>query len=236
MTERKRLERQKDEFLAVISHELRTPVTSLKVFAQILQKRFKKADDYQNEALLTKMNKQVDKLIALMDDLIDVTKLEAGQLQLHKANFNLSSFIDEVIEEMQRTTTQHTLIKEGSVQKIVWGDQERLGQVLINLLSNAIKYSPQADRIIVKATSDDRQFTLSVQDFGLGIAQEKQKQIFQRFYRVEEKALETIPGMGLGLYISAEMIKRHGGVIWFESTPGHGSIFSFSIPLPQEKT
>ena len=182
------------------------------------------------------MGTQIDKLTKLIEDLIDVTKVESGKLQLHETEFDLLPLIDEVIEEMQRTTTQHTILKEGTIQRTIQGDRDRIGQALTNLLSNAIKYSPHADTILVKILPDDEQVTVSVQDFGLGIPQEKQEQIFQRFYRADEKELETIPGMGLGLYISAEMIKRQGGTIGFESTPGDGSTFFFSVPLPKKAT
>lgn len=235
ITERKRLERQKDEFIGVVSHELRTPVTSLKVFAQVLRKRFHKSGDHQNAELLAKMDTQIDKLAKLINDLIDVTKVEAGKMQLHEAEFDLSELIDEVIEEMQRTTTRHVILKEGTRAQPVWGDRDRIGQVLMNLLSNAIKYSPHADTICVSTSSNGEQVIVSVQDFGMGIPLEKQEQVFQRFYRVEGKPLETISGMGLGLYISAEMIKRHGGEIWFESEPEYGSTFSFSIPLRRKE-
>ena len=231
ITERKRLERQKDEFIGVVSHELRTPVTSLKAFTQVLHKRFQKSGDQQSADLLAKMETQIDKLTKLIGDLIDVTKVEEGKLQLHETACDLSSLIDEVIEEVQRTTARHTIIKEGVCEQVVWGDRDRLGRVLTNLLSNAIKYSPYADTILVRVSSDSKRVIVAVQDFGMGIPQEKQAQIFQRFYRVEEKRLETISGLGLGLYISAEMVKRHGGDIWFESAPGLGSTFSFSIPL-----
>lgn len=235
ITERKRLERQKDEFIGVVSHELRTPVTSLKVFAQVMQKRFSKSGDSQNAELLAKMEAQVDKLTKLIGDLIDVTKVEAGKLELRKKPFDLALLIDEVTEEMQRTTTRHTLIKDGSAEYTIQGDRDRIGQVLTNLLSNAIKYSPQADTILIKTSSDSEQVIVSVQDFGMGIPLKQQGQIFQRFYRVQEKELETISGLGLGLYISAEMIKRHKGKIWFESAPGAGSTFSFSLPLPKKE-
>ena len=235
ITERKRLERDKDEFIGVVSHELRTPVTSLKVFAQVLGKRFTKAGDHQNATLLAKMDAQIDKLTKLIADLIDVTKMEAGKLELHETDFDLSLLIDEIIEEMQRTTTRHMFLKEGRPEQTVRADRDRIGQVLTNLLSNAIKYSPHADTIVVRASTDGEQAIVQVQDFGVGIPCEKQKQIFQRFYRVEGKHLETISGLGLGLYISAEMIRRHGGDIWFKSEPGHGSTFFFRIPLQRKE-
>jgi signal transduction histidine kinase len=132
---------------------------------------------------------------------------------------------------MQRTTSQHTILNEQHEALHIRGDRDRIGQVLTNLLSNAVNYSPFADTILVNMTANEEQVTVSIQDFGLGIPPEKQGQIFQRFYRVEGGDRETISGMGLGLYISAEMIKRHGGTIWFESAPGSGSTFFFSLPL-----
>jgi PAS domain S-box-containing protein len=234
ITERKKLERQKDEFIGVVSHELRTPLTSVKVFAQILHKRFTKAGDHQNADLLAKMDTQIDKLTKVIGDLIDVTKMEAGKLELHETEFDLASLTDEIIEEIQRTTARHAIAREGSLEKRVRADRDRIGQVLTNLLSNAIKYSPCADTIVVRISSDGEQAIVQVQDFGVGIPREKQEQIFQRFYRVGGKNLETISGLGLGLYISAEMVRRHGGDIWFESEPGHGATFSFKIPLQRK--
>lgn len=239
ITERKRLEKQKDEFIGVVSHELRTPVTSLKAFAQVLQQRFQKAGDRQNAAFLAKMDTQLTRLTRLIGDLIDITKLEAGKLQLHLAEFDLMALVKEVVEEMQHTTRQRILLTESIAQGNVYGDRDRIGQVIFNLLSNALKYSPQAETTIVRVTRDEKEATVSIQDFGLGIPPEKQGQIFQRFYRVDEKKLETIPGMGLGLYISAEMIQRHGGRMWFVSEGGRGSTFSFCVPLQsceQDKT
>ncbi|MEO7019953.1 MAG: ATP-binding protein [Ktedonobacteraceae bacterium] len=235
ITENKRLAREKDAFIEVISHELRTPLTSLKIFAQILHKRFDKSGESQNAQMLAKMSTQIDKLTKLIADLVDVTKIEVGKLALQKTTFDLMSLLREVSEEMQRTTTRHTTRIENGREHIICGDRDRIGQVLTNLVSNAIKYSPHADTILLKVSSEEKQVIVSVQDFGLGIPLDQQDQIFQRFYRVNEKALETISGLGLGLYISAEMIKRHGGRMWFESTPGCGSTFSFSIPLEEEK-
>jgi signal transduction histidine kinase len=217
--------------MGVVSHELRTPVTSLKVFAQLMQKRFAKSGDVQNADLLLKMSTQIDKLTRLIEGLIDITRIEAGHLQLHATEFDLIALVDEIIEEMQRTTMQHTIVRQGTIEGNIHADRDRIGQVLTNLLSNAIKYSPYTDKILVTVSIDEARVRVSVQDFGPGILLDKQEQLFQRFYRVEEKGLETIPGMGLGLYISAEMIKQHGGQIEFVSTPGQGSTFSFSLPL-----
>jgi PAS domain S-box-containing protein len=219
----------RDEFMAIASHELKTPVTSVKAFTQVLQRRFARAGDDQSTALLGKMDAQINRLTALVGDLLDVTKVQGGRLQFNEAPFDFDTLVSEVVEEIQRTTTQHRIELLGESGCSVYGDKDRIGQVLTNILTNAIKYSPQADRIVVRRDVADTMLVLSVQDYGIGIAKERQQQIFERFYRVDGNG--TVPGIGLGLYISAEIIKRQGGTIWVESEQGSGSIFSFSLPV-----
>ncbi|GCE50810.1 PAS domain S-box-containing protein [Thermosporothrix hazakensis] len=231
ITEQKRLERQKDEFLGIASHELKTPVTSIKAYTQLLERRFRKAGDERASELLKKMDMQLNKLTSLIADLLDVTRIESGKLLFHPAPFDYNSLIQEVIEEAQRTTTRHTILQELGPSVTLTGDRERIGQVLTNLLTNAIKYSPKADTIYVKTELKDNMVITSVLDFGIGIPAEKQQHLFQRFYRVEGETQMTYPGLGLGLYISAEFVKRHHGTIWVQSEEGKGTTFSFSLPL-----
>jgi PAS domain S-box-containing protein len=233
ITNRKQLESQKDEFMGIVSHELKTPVTSIKAFTQVLQNRFAQAGDEQSSALLGKMDAQINKLTALIADLLDVTKIEGGKLQFNEDYFSFDELVAEIVEEIQRTTHKHAIEKIGFTNKTVFGDTYRIGQVIINMLTNAIKYSPDADRIIVKTMGDNQHVTLCVQDFGVGIPEERQQQIFERFYRVSGN--DTIPGIGLGLYISAEIIRRQGGTIWVESEQGKGSTFCFSLPVQEQK-
>jgi PAS domain S-box-containing protein len=233
ITTRKQLETQKDEFMAIVSHELKTPVTSIKAFTQVLQNRFIKAGDERSTLLLGKMDMQINKLTGLIEDLLDVTKIEGGKLQFNENHFLFDELVSEVVEEIQRTTDRYSIEKVGITKKTIFGDKDRIGQVIINMLTNAIKYSPDSDKIIVRATSDKENVTLCVQDFGVGIPQERQQQVFERFYRVSGN--DTIPGIGLGLYISAEIIKRQNGKIWVESEQGKGSIFCFSLPAQEEK-
>jgi signal transduction histidine kinase len=232
ITERKYLENQKDEFIGIASHELKTPVTSLKAYGQVLQTLFKRKGDAKAVEQLAKMDTQINKLTGLIRDLLDVTKLQAGKLQFQEEFFDFNELVNEIVEELQRTTEQHTIIKELNPTRLIYGDRERTGQVLTNLISNAIKYSPYSDKIIVRSVLDPQQLTLSVQDFGIGIDHDKQTHIFDRFYRVSGHRQETFPGLGLGLYISSQIIARQGGRIWVESTPGEGSIFYFSLPVP----
>ena len=229
ITTRKQLESQKDDFMGIVSHELKTPVTSIKAFTQVLQNRFIRAGDEKSAALLGKMDTQINKLTSLIGDLLDVTKIEGGKLQLNEDFFSFDALVDEVVEAMQRTTTRHTIERQGVTNTTLYGDKDRIEQVIINFLTNAIKYSPQSDKIIVQSRTEKDHVMLSVQDFGVGIPEEKQQQVFERFYRVSGN--ETIPGIGLGLYISAEIIKRQKGTIGVESEQGKGSTFYFSLPI-----
>lgn len=225
------LSRQKDEFIGVASHELKTPVTSLKGYTQLLTRRFRKAGDEQAAALLEKMDAQLNKLTDLIEDLLDATRIESGQLLLHKTSFDFNELIREIAEETQRTTTTHRILLDLSTSVPLFADRDRIGQVLTNLLTNAIKYSPKAETILVKTVCAGQEVVTSVQDFGIGIAREKQEHIFERFFRVEGETQATYPGLGLGLYISAEFVKRHQGSMHVESEEGKGTTISFSLPV-----
>ncbi len=231
LAERKKLEKQKDEFIGVASHELKTPVTSIKSFAQILRYKFQKNGFLHEAELLGKLDAQIDKLTALIGDLLDVTKIEAGKLIFNKDTFSFDVLLAEIIEEMQRTTQKHTIRIEGLTKQTILSDRERIGQVLINLISNAIKYSPYANEIIIHSLVENGSIKVCVQDFGVGISEDKQEKVFDRFFRVSGPGKETYPGLGLGLYISNEIVKRLHGRIWVQSVEGKGSTFCFTIPL-----
>lgn len=236
ITELRNLARQKDDFIGIASHELKTPVTSIKAYGQVLQTMFKRKGDLKAVESLQKMDAQVNKLTNLIGDLLDVTKIQSGRLEFHEDVFDFNELVTEVVEEMQLTTEKHTLIKELSKTKKVFGDKERIGQVLTNLISNAIKYSPHTDKIIIKTESDKNSVSLSVQDFGVGIPKEKKDKVFEQFFRVSGPNHSTVPGLGLGLYISSEIIKRQGGRIWVESSEGKGSTFCIALPLKKKKS
>ncbi len=235
IVERKKLERQREDFISIATHELKTPVTSIKAYAQVLRYRFRKVSDTKSEEMVTKMDGQLNKLASLIADLLDITKIEGGRLQFHKNKFDLNELVLEIVEEMQRTTEKHTIVKELSVRKKINGDRERIGQVLTNLISNAIKYSPHSDTIIVRTSISDHEATIVVQDFGIGIPKDDHSKVFDRFYRAGGVKQETYPGLGLGLYISSEIVKRHNGRIWVESTNGKGSTFCFTLPIKRMK-
>jgi PAS domain S-box-containing protein len=236
ITERRALERQKDAFVGIAAHELRTPVTGIKAYTQLLARRLRRAGDAASVDMLDKLEAQVDRLNGLITDLLDVARIEGGALPFRVAAFDLDVLLIEVIDEAQRTTTQHRIVAEFAEPVSFVGDRDRIGQVVTNLLTNAIKYSPAADRIVVRTALDNGNVVIAVQDFGIGIPREDQPRIFDRFYRVTADSRADYPGLGLGLYIAAEFVNRHGGEIWIESDEGPGTTIAFSLPLgdPQE--
>ncbi|MEN0053103.1 MAG: PAS domain S-box protein [Mucilaginibacter sp.] len=227
-----KLNDKKDEFIGLASHELKTPVTSLSGYLQILNRTLSEAD--RNKPFVQKALRQVNKLSELISDLLDVSKIETGHLPLSFVRFDLVQLVLDVIELTQYTTKTHRIVMCPEVETImVSADKQRIEQVIINLLSNAIKYSPNKVLVNVIVTVNHDKARVSVQDFGMGINKDQQERIFSRFYRVEELAAH-ISGLGIGLYISKEIINRHNGTLWLESEVDMGSVFSFEIPFKQK--
>ncbi|WP_428330900.1 PAS domain-containing sensor histidine kinase [Mucilaginibacter sp.] len=233
ITEQKELEKQKDNFLGVASHELKTPITSIKAYAQVMEMMFKRTGDVKNAALVAKMDKQVNRLNNLIGDLLDVTKINTGRLQFNYEKFDFNQMVEEVTEEVQRTTSKHIIKKQLKFTSELMGDKDRITQVVTNLLTNAIKYSPDANEIIIYTEDHGHEVQLCVQDFGIGISADKKDKVFEQFYRVSGTKEYTFPGLGLGLYISAEIVKRLNGKIWVTSVEGKGSTFCFALPIKQ---
>lgn len=230
VTERKNLETQKIDFISIATHELKTPVTSIKGYAQVMQSRFKKEGNIKAVEMLSKMDAQLKKLTVLIGDLLDVTQVDGGKLQFHVGFFDFNELVSDITNEMELTTTKHYITKKITATKVINGDRDRIGQVITNLISNAIKYSPHNEKIVIATSVNKTSVTLCVQDFGIGISKEKQAKIFERFFRAGDSD-DTFGGLGLGLFISSEIIKRHGGKIWVESTKGKGSSFCFTLPI-----
>jgi PAS domain S-box-containing protein len=235
ISERKALEQRKDAFIGMASHELKTPITSLKGFLNLLQRVLAHSDNPKVLHYLTRMDAQIEKLTTLINDLLDLSRIETGQLVYREERVALDKLVQDIVESVQETTQTHRLQIEGQIQADVFGDRDRLGQVLTNLLNNAIKYSSNADRIIVRLASEADHALVSVQDFGRGIAKAHHRKIFERFYQVTDPEEKTYPGLGIGLAICQEIVKRHGGRLWVESEQGQGATFHLSLPLFQEK-
>lgn len=225
------LMQKKDEFMSIASHELKTPVTSLKGALQILQRMSKKLEpNDQMGSFIDKAAKQTGKLTVLLDDLLDVTKIQEGKLQLNYNAFDAYAMVKESMEEVRAQGNSHQLILEEGGPMPVIADKSRLEQVVNNFLTNAIKYSPNANKVVLRCALTDDSFRLEVQDFGIGIPKNKKGYLFDRFYRVQESST-YFAGLGLGLYISAEIVKRHNGQIGVESSSGMGSTFWFEVPV-----
>jgi signal transduction histidine kinase len=225
----------RDDFISVASHELKTPVTSVKMFTQVLKKHSEQIGDTKAVLHLSKMDKQINKLTELIYDLLNVSKIQAGRMEFREEVFDFDAAVKEVIAVLQQSETKHMIQIRGATKKKIRGDEERLGQVLNNLISNAIKYSPKADKIVVNLKAKKEEIHVAVQDFGIGMDKSHLKRIFERFYRVYDTTDKTFPGLGIGLYISSEIVKRHGGKLWVESNVGKGSTFHFSLPITGKK-
>ncbi|CDT06237.1 MULTISPECIES: ATP-binding response regulator [Sphingobacterium] len=231
--DQKQMEKKKDEFLSIASHELKTPLTSIKAYAQLLERTLNTTVDDPAGKYIHRVQSQVSKLNALITDLLDISKIENGKLKITKKNFDFENLLSNAIDIIYQTHDNNTMVIERQGDRIAdafLGDEIRIEQVLINYLTNAIKYAPNTDRIIVHTEKNDHQVKVSVTDFGIGIPEHKQKNIFGKFYRVEESSVR-FQGLGIGLYICSEIIKQHNGTVGIQSELGQGSTFYFTLPL-----
>ncbi|HEY4384899.1 MAG TPA: HAMP domain-containing sensor histidine kinase, partial [Ktedonobacteraceae bacterium] len=238
VTALKETERLKDEFIALAAHELRTPLAILKGFAQTLLVQTARGKgpalaEWQTEAL-EGIDQATERLVDLTEDLLDMTRLQAGRLEFHVEPIDLIALSRRMVTRLQLTTQQHqlSLFTEYSYL-VVSADPQRIEQILGNLFSNAMKYSPQGGVIEVTLWPDEKtnMATLSMRDYGIGIPTEQQSRIFGRFERADNVHAHGITGTGLGLYLCRELIERQGGRIWFQSVEGEGTTFFFTLPL-----
>jgi PAS domain S-box-containing protein len=220
-------EQQKDEFLSIASHELKTPLTSIKAYNQVLQRI---TDTEKLKPFIKKSAEHIARLERLIADLLDVTKINAGKIHYVLEPMNMKTLLEDSIESIQQGISSHDIILESAPDIIYHGDHLRLEQVVHNFLSNAVKYSPGGAKILVNGKVDHDNIIVSVQDFGIGIARENLDRLFDRYYRVDNTAMR-FEGLGLGLFISAEILRQHGGSFWIESEQGKGSTFYFRLPL-----
>ena len=229
------LMKKKDDFFAIASHELKTPITSMKASLQILDRiNAGKFDPGKSRAFIDMANKQVNKLMAIVSDLLDVSKLQSGKMQLNKTNYQFNESVKECVSEMMLHESLHEINVAPAEPFIVFADQLRIEQVITNLLSNAIKYSPKQTLVELKTEQFGGFLKCSVTDFGIGIPAAQQPFIFDRFYRVDDSST-AFSGLGLGLYISSEIIQKHDGKLGVVSETGKGSTFWFTLPLAPEQ-
>ncbi|RLJ72902.1 PAS domain-containing sensor histidine kinase [Pedobacter alluvionis] len=231
VTKQVRLQQQKDEFLGIASHELKTPVTSIKAYAQVLERMIRNDGDEKKADMVRKMDLQLNRLTGLIGDLLDVTKIQSGKMTFNPIKFDFDQAVREIVDEMQHITSKHCIKTDLNSNAMVYVDRERIGQVITNFLSNAIKYSTDANQIDVSTYALNGEVILCVRDYGIGISKVQQHKVFDQFYRVGGNLQHTYPGLGLGLYISAEIIKNEKGRIWVESEEGQGASFCFALKI-----
>lgn len=229
ITDQRADQERRNEFVALASHELRTPLTSISAYLQLGRNLSLKAADPRLKSIIEKAGLQTTKMIRLVTDLLDMSKLEAGKLKLDIAEYEISEMVSCTIEELRPIMGKHEIQFDTGIQATVSADKEKIDQVLSNLLSNAIKYSPDGGKILVYIVPFEQSVRVCIKDEGMGISQEDQKFLFQRYFR-SESLDRTISGFGIGLYLCQEIITRHGGYIGVESIPGEGSTFYFDLP------
>jgi len=230
ISEQMKIEQRKDDFLAMASHELKTPLTSLKLLTQVLAQTSSITTESTSKKYVQQLEKQIDRLTTTVYDLLDLTRIQTGKFQLEMTTFSLQSLLEEIISSLQQSMKHHIILEHAS-NSLISADRNRLEQVFINLITNAVKYSPQADKVILRLEKKYGQLIVSVTDFGIGISTEHHTQIFQRFYRAFDEKDKTFPGLGMGLFIAKSIIDQHQGMMWVESKPGSGSTFYVSLPI-----
>ena len=231
---RKEAERKKDEFISIASHELKTPMTSIKGYIQLLERSLDKDDIETVRTRLHKVQNQVEKLNLLIADLLDISKIESGKLKFNKKYFDFDDLASNIVENLQQANPQVKIIRKNRIEAQIFADEMRIEQVIINFMTNAIKYAPDSEEIHISSELKGNNLCFSVKDFGIGMSPEHQQKIFDKFYRIEETS-ERFQGLGIGLYICQEIIERHNGIIGVKSVLSEGSEFYFTIPINPEK-
>lgn len=231
ITVHKQDELRKNDFIAMVSHELKTPLTSMQGYVQLLALRAKNDEDTFSMSKLEKVHSQVKKMTTLINGFLNTSSFEAGKIYLNEQTFEINDLLNEVVEEVMLITANHNFVVMPSPTVSVKADRDKIGQVINNFLTNAVKYSPKGKNIDISCKESNGNIQVSVKDQGIGIKPQDQEKLFDRYYRIESVQNQTISGFGLGLYLSAEIIHRHKGKVWVESEMGKGSTFYFSLPL-----
>jgi two-component system sensor histidine kinase VicK len=229
ITDQKYEQQLRNDFIAMASHELKTPLTSLLAYIQVLERQAKK--NSEKPGLLQQAAKQAHKMVKMINGFLNLSRLESGKLQMNYTEVHMLSLIEGVVSETKLTQQDAMMHISVAPSILVYADREKLEHVLVNLLTNAIKYSNPGQPITINCYADSSQMTLSVADTGIGIDKKDHDRLFDRFYRIEKPDTKYVAGFGIGLYLSQEIVLLHKGKIWVESEPDKGSTFSFCIPL-----
>lgn len=230
ITDKKEIDRRKDDFLSIASHELKTPLTTIKGFVQLLKRMAPAESSEKFLVTLDKVSIYVDRLNNLISELLDTSKIQSGNIEIHKEPFEIEKLLRDTIENLSLATPQYTISINTNINATILGDELQISQVINNLVSNAIKYSPGQNKIDIYCNKVGNFIKVSITDYGMGITQQDQSKIFDRFYRARD-IQKKFPGMGIGLYICHEIIENHDGTLWVESEIGKGSTFNFTLPI-----
>jgi len=236
VTELRRLQRIRSEFIDNLSHELRTPLTTIRLLSETLRQDLERADVPPRVRERTgKIEVEIGHLVQMVNELLDLSRIEGGAAELHFQSVDPAAVVHGAVERLrtfaERQGVQLATDLPSDAERRVWGDDERLGQVLINLLHNAVKFSPPGTTVTVAAREHDGQLAIEVRDQGVGIPRADIDRVFERFYKVDKARQRGQGGTGLGLSIARHIIEGHGGRIWAESDEGRGSVFTFTVPL-----
>ncbi|AOM79367.1 PAS domain S-box protein [Pedobacter steynii] len=231
ITERKLDEQRKNDFVAMVSHELKTPITSILSYIQMLHAKAKKNGDDFGIQILARTEVQVKRMTQMINDFLDIARLEDAKIRLSKTEFELEPLLREVVSEMQVVYTSHPIQFDACPGVKLYADRGKIGQVFTNLISNAIKYSPEGSDILIRCELIGEKVQVSVIDHGVGISKENQEKLFERFYRVEDDRIRNISGFGIGLYLVSEILRYHDATIRVKSAIDKGSAFTFSIQV-----
>ena len=230
ITEQKRDEQRKSDFIGMVSHEMKTPLTTLSTYLQMMQVKTKEQDHLMLCSMLEKSNRQVSRITDLINGFLNVSRLESGKIQIDLHRFDMAQLMKEIEEEIKSTVFGDRVIFQPVETTYVNADRDKIGQVITNFISNAVKYSPNYTMIRVACVTLAGSALISVKDEGSGIRDEDKTRIFERYYRVSESQ-NIASGFGIGLYLCYEIIQRHNGMIWVESEVGKGSTFFFKLPV-----
>ncbi len=248
LVELEQLDKLKTQFLSMASHELRTPLTAVSGFMQIARRRMSRLsgatdvpapwreEAQRADATLEMANRQSKKLARLIDELLDVSRLQRGRVEMRLAEIELADVVREVAERMQILSTGNQIETKIDGTAPIVADRDRIEQVLENLVGNAIKYSPENGRVVMSLHASGANATVSVRDEGIGVAPGEVEKIFGLFYRSPDPRADHVGGLGLGLYISREIISRHHGRLWAERNAGAGTTFHLTLPLAQVRS
>lgn len=234
--ENQKLIEQTGSLLGLVGHELRTPLASIKAFTELLEKRNRENFDDKSLHYIKKIHEKISEQMYLITDFTDITKIQLGVFNFFPEEFSLDELLTEVIEDQKLLTATHEIRKWGQSRKRVVADKERIRQVINNLILNAVKYSPKGKYIDIEIEEQTNEIILSVKDYGIGIAVNDQKRVFEPYFQSNKiKKRQGARGLGVGLYISAEIMRQQGGRIWVESVLDKGSTFFIALPFSPKK-